>query len=66
MLDIDYDKKADVDEVLALASPRDYAQLLEPNTPLFVDGPRKERARAALPMNFAGANLTGCTFNFSV
>ena len=66
MLDIDYDKKVDVDEALALASPRELAQLEEPNTHLFVDGPRRERARAALPDDFAGANFTGCTFNFAV
>ena len=44
----------DIDEALALASPRELAQLEEPNTHLFVDGPRRERARAALPMNFCG------------
>ena len=66
MLDIDYDKNVYVDEALALASPRELAQLEEPNAHLSVDGPRRERARAALPMNFAGANFTAFMFNFAV
>ena len=55
MLEFDYDKKVAVDEALALASPRELAQLEEPNTHLFVDGPRRKPSTSRTANEFCGS-----------